>query len=49
MPRSVEERKKCLYLHNNHFCCIWGDSLKKAVEELQTNFKLVNNYVNCVK
>ena len=47
LPRSVKERKKCLYLHNNHFCCIWGDSLKKAVEELQVNFKLVNNFVNC--
>ena len=45
MPRSVKERKKCLYLHNKHFCCIWGDSLKRAVDELQTNFKLVSNYV----
>ena len=44
-PRTVKERKQCLYLHNNHFCCIWGDSLKKAVEEVESNFKLVNNYV----
>ena len=45
-PRTVKERKRCLYLHNNHFCCIWGESLKKAVEELEANFKLVNNSVN---
>ena len=46
MPRSGKERRKCLYLQNNHFCCIWGDSLKKATEEVEANFKLVNNSVN---
>ena len=45
-PRTVKERKRCLYLHNNQFCCIWGESLKKAVEELEANFELVINSVN---
>ena len=44
-PVSVKERHKCLYLHNNHFCCIWGDSLKKATQEIEANFKLINNSV----
>ena len=47
MPRTVKERRKCLYLHNNHFSSIWGHSLKKTVEELEANFKLVSSYVKC--
>ena len=33
LPKSVKERRKCLYLYKNQFCVIWGDSLKKAVKK----------------
>ena len=47
-PRSVTERNKALYLHNNHFCLIWKSekvSFKDAIKELKDNFKIVENYV----
>ena len=45
-PDSVKERRKCLYLHKNHICVIWGDSLKKAVKEVEANFKFINTEVS---
>ena len=47
-PRSVTERNKALYLHNNHFCVIWKSenvSFKDAIRELKENFKIVDNYI----
>ena len=41
-PESVKERRKCLYLYKNHFCVIWGNSLAKAVKEVEANFKFIN-------
>ena len=41
-PESKKERRKCLYLHKNHFCVIWGVSLVKFVKEVEANFKYVN-------
>ena len=60
MPRTITEKDKALYLHNNHFCVIWKSDLRsgpanswasvkvnfsKAIEELELNFKYVNNKV----
>ena len=47
-PRSVTQRDVALKLHNNHFCLIWksgGDSFNQAIEELEDNFKIVDNYI----
>ena len=47
-PRNTTERNKALFLYNNHFCLIWkshGVSFNQAIQELKTNFKLVNNYI----
>ena len=38
-----------MYLHNNHFCVIWCSdkiNLSKAVEEIELNFKYINNKVS---
>ena len=45
-PESVKERRKCLYLNKNHFCVIWGNSLKESVEELEANFRFIDNSVS---
>ena len=45
LPKTVKERRKCLYLYKNHFCVIWGNSLSKAVKEVEANFKFVNTEV----
>ena len=47
-PISVTNRDSALYLYNNHFCLIWksqGVSFNQAIQELKTNFKMVNNYI----
>ena len=49
LPLSVTERNKALYLYNNHFCLIWksqGISFNKAIEELKSKFKIVDNYIS---
>ena len=49
LPLSVTERNKALYLYNHHFCLIWktqGVSFSKAIEELKSKFKIVNNYIS---
>ena len=48
LPRAITEKNKGLYLHNNHFCVIWvseGINLLKATEEVELNFKYINNKV----
>ena len=42
----MKERRKRLYLHKNYFGVIWGSSLKKAVEELEDNFRFIDNSVS---
>ena len=47
LPRSVIERNKALYSHNNHLCLIWkseGVSFNQVFTELKNNFKSVDNY-----
>ena len=47
-PRTVMNRDSALYLYNNHFCLIWksqGVSFNQAIQELKSNFKIVDNYI----
>ena len=47
-PRTVTNRDSALYLYNNHFCLIWksqGFNFKDAIDELKSNFKIVDNYI----
>ena len=47
-PRSVTKRDNALLLYNNHFCLLWkseGVSFNLAIEELEDNFKTVENFV----
>ena len=47
-PRSVTNRDSAPYLYNNHFCVIWkseGVSFNQAIQELEDNFKIVENFI----
>ena len=47
-PRSFTERKRALSLYNNYFCLIRESEcviFKKAVKEIKSNFKVVDNYI----
>ena len=50
LPRTVKERGKCVYIHKNHYCVIWKknrkDFLLKGVDEIDLNFKYVQNKIN---
>ena len=44
-PRNITGRNITLFVYKNHFCSIWksnGISFNKAMEELKTNFKVVD-------
>ena len=44
----MNERKKALKSHNNHFCLLGksqGISFKKAIDELKSNFKKVDKFI----
>ena len=48
-PRIITERNLALFMYKNLFCLIWksqGVSLNKAIEELKTNFKFVDNVIS---
>ena len=49
LPKNILQKEdKLLYLYKNHFCVLWisnGINFSKAVEELELNFKYVNNKV----
>ena len=47
-PRSVIDRKKALFLYNNHFGLIWKSesiSFNHAQIEEKDDFKLVDSYI----
>ena len=47
-PRTVTNRDTALYLYNNHFCLIrksQNDSFNQVINELKTNFKIVDDYI----
>ena len=48
--RNVQQRDKCVYIHENHYCVIWKenrkDSLLNGIEEIDRNFKFVKNLIN---
>ena len=50
VPRSVKQKKICVYIHRNHYCVIWKknrkDSLLNGVQEIENNFKYVKNKIN---
>ena len=50
LPRSVNQRTICFYIHKNHYCVIWKenrkDSLVNGVGEKEANFKFVKNKVS---
>ena len=49
LPRSVTERRICLYIHENHFCLIWktkNTTFTDAIKELKNNFKYEANQIS---
>ena len=50
LHRSVKQRDKCLYSHNNHYSVIWQkkrkDALLIGLEETNRNFKYFKNKIN---
>ena len=47
-PRRVIEKNKAINVYNSHFCLTWksrGSSFNKAIEELETNFKMTDNII----
>ena len=47
-PRTVTIRNSTLFLYNNNFCLNWksqGVSFNQAIQEMNDNFKLVDNYI----
>ena len=49
LPRSVTERRICLYIHENHFCLIWktkNTNFTDAIKELEDNFKCEANEIS---
>ena len=47
-PRSVIDKNKALFLHNNHFCLLRkseGASFNQAIREWKDKFKKVDNYI----
>ena len=50
LPRTVNQRDKCVHIHQNHYCVIWKknrrDSLLNGVKEVDENFRYVKNKIN---
>ena len=48
-PRYITERNMPLFMYKNDFCLIWksqGVDLIKAIEELKSNLKIVENVIS---
>ena len=48
LPRSVTERRICLFIHENHFCVIWKTvktNFTDAIKELKKNFEYQPNTI----
>ena len=48
LPRSVTERRICLFIHENHFCVIWKTvktNFTDAIKELKKNFEYQTNHI----
>ena len=48
LPRSVTERRICLFIHKNHFCVIWKTektNFTDAIKELEKNFDYQPNHI----
>ena len=50
LPRTVQQKNICVYIHKNHFCVIWKknrkDSLLNGVNEIDKNFIYVKKKIN---
>ena len=49
LPRSITERRICLYIHENHFCLIWktkNTTFTDAIKEIEDNFKYEANEIS---
>ena len=49
LPRSVTERRICLFIHKNHFCVIWKTNkttFTDAIKELEDNFEYEPNQIS---
>ena len=49
LPRSITERRICLYIHENHFCLIWKTKITtftNAIKELEDNLKYEVNQIS---
>ena len=49
LPRTVTERRICLYIHKNHFCLIWktkNTTFTNAIKELEDSFKYEDNQIS---
>ena len=48
LPRSVTERRICLFIHKNHFCVFWKTvktNFTDAIKELEKKFEYQPNHV----
>ena len=48
LPRSVTERRICLFIHKNHFFVIWKrkkTNFTDAIKELENNFEYQPNHI----
>ena len=49
LPRSISQRKGCLFIHVDHFCLIWktnNTTFSDAIKELKDNFKHESNQIS---
>ena len=49
LPRSVTERRICLFIHENHFCVIWKrekTNFTDAIKEIEKDFEYQPNHIN---
>ena len=48
-PRCISQRKRSLFIYNNHFCLTWrstGVSFNQAKEDFKRNFKIFDNVLS---
>ena len=49
LPRSVTERRICLFIHKNHFCVIWKTrktNFTDAIKEIENSFEYQPKHLN---
>ena len=49
LPRSVTERRVCLFFHKNHFCVVWKTKKKTftdAFREFENKFEYESHHIS---